>query len=259
MDRLLDRRIIVTGAGSGIGAAVVQRFLGEGASVVAVDRNLSDFGIPIGHPKLRTVEGDLVDYETNVKARNLAVEEFGGLDVFVANAGRWDFFKRLDAMTRDELDEGFESLMGINVKAVLMGAHCASENLKETRGVFIATGSNAAFRAGGGGVLYTATKFAVRGIVAQLAVELAPGVRVVGVAPGATDTPISGTKSLGQSEFRMNADSRRMTRMASHIPLKRVSAPEEHTDLYVLLASKSEAPYVTGTILISDGGLCAGQ
>jgi NAD(P)-dependent dehydrogenase (short-subunit alcohol dehydrogenase family) len=119
----------------------------------------------------------------------------------------------------------------------------------------IVTGSNACFLAGGGGALYTASKFALRGLVMQLAKEFAPLVRVNGVAPGATDTGISGPAALGQAAREMNEDPARMAAMAQHMLLGRVSAPEDHTALYVLLAARTESPYITGAMLLSDGGL----
>jgi NAD(P)-dependent dehydrogenase (short-subunit alcohol dehydrogenase family) len=95
-------------------------------------------------------------------------------------------------------------------------------------------------------------------MVAQLALEFAPDVRVNGVAPGATNTPLSGTVALGQENKEMNEKTDRLELMGEHIPLGRVSEPEEHTGLYVMLASE-ESTYMTGSLLVSDGGLTAGQ
>ena len=139
----------------------------------------------------------------------------------------------------------------------LFGARAAAAALRRSKGALIATGSNASFLAGGGGTLYTASKFALRGAIMQLAIEFAPDVRVNGVAPGATDTAISGPASLDQQGKEMNQDGERMAAMESHIPLGFVSKPEDHTGLYVLLASRRNSRYITGTILVSDGGLTA--
>ena len=89
----------------------------------------------------------------------------------------------------------------------------------------------------------------------QLAKEFAPEVRVNGVAPGATDTALAGPAALGQREQAMNADAARMAVMASHMLLGRVATPAEHASLFVLLASKTESAYITGAMLLSDGGL----
>lgn len=259
MQMLLDRRVIVTGAGSGIGKAIVTRFLDEGARVLAVVRKSEQIEDFLTHDNFCHVVGDVNNYATNELAVTTITDKWGGLDVMIANAGVWDFFKKLQKMSPQELEDGFEQIMSTNVRAVLMAGHASYSALQDSHGCLITTGSNACFRPGGGGPLYIASKYALRGIVAQLALDFAPNVRVCGVAPGATDTPISGPDGLNQRDKSMNADRTRLASMGEHIPLGRVSAPEEHTDLYVTLASAKGARYVTGTILVSDGGLSAGQ
>jgi NAD(P)-dependent dehydrogenase (short-subunit alcohol dehydrogenase family) len=173
----------------------------------------------------------------------------------VANAGLWDFHKRLERQAPQELERGFVEIFAVNVLAPLYGARAAAGALRQSKGSIIVTGSNACFLAGGGGALYTASKFAVRGLVMQLAKEFAPDVRVNGVAPGATDTGISGPAALGQHQREMNADASRMAATAQRMLLGRVASSAEHTSLYVLLASRAEASYITGAMLVSDGGL----
>jgi NAD(P)-dependent dehydrogenase (short-subunit alcohol dehydrogenase family) len=250
-------RAIVTGAGSGIGRSVVRRFLAEGASVVAVIRNPSEQKSLAAEGAL-TVVGDVARYRTSEEAVALAEERFGGLDVFVANAGLWDFHKKLEKQTPEELDAAATEIFGVNVMGTVFAARAALGALRRSKGSIIATGSNACFRAGGGGCLYTASKFALHGVVLQLAKELAPDIRVNGVAPGATDTGLSGPGSLNQQDKSMNADEARLAAMASHIPLGFVANPEDHVGLYVLLASRENSRYMTGSMLLSDGGLTAG-
>jgi NAD(P)-dependent dehydrogenase (short-subunit alcohol dehydrogenase family) len=254
MARLDGRRAIVTGSGSGIGRAVVRRFLKEGAQVVAVVRKQADVAA-LEDEGAAVVVGDVSQYATAERAVAEAVTRFGGLDAYVANAGLWDFHKRLEKQSGTEIEAAFQEVFGVNLLGAAFGARSALAELRKSGGSMIATGSNACFLAGGGGALYTASKFALRGLVMQLAKEFAPDVRVNGVAPGATDTSISGPVALGQSSREMNGDPERMTSMAQHMLLGRVSTPEEHASLYVLLASKDEAPYVTGAMLLSDGGL----
>ena len=254
MPRLDGYRAIVTGAGSGIGRAVVRRYLLEGAKVVAVVRNAQDVAA-LEQEGAAVVVGDVSRYETAERAVERAQALWGGLDVYVANAGLWDFHKRVEKQTPDELRAAFDEIFGANLLGALYGARAGLEALRASRGSVIVTGSNASFLAGGGGALYTASKFALRGLMMQLATEFAPDVRVNGVAPGATDTGISGPAALGQAAREMNADAARMAAMKSHMPLGRVSVPADHAALYVLLASREESPYVTGTMLRSDGGL----
>ncbi len=254
MARLDGRRAVVTGAGSGIGRAIVRRFVSEGAEVVAVVRKDADV------PALEAdgavvVVGDVSRYETAERAVAEATARFGGLDCYIANAGLWDFHKRLEKQTPQEIEAGFNEIFGVNFLGAAYGARASIAALRQSLGSLIVTGSNACFLAGGGGALYTSSKFALRGLVMQLAKEFAPEVRVNGVAPGATDTGISGPAAFGQREREMNADPSRMEVMARHMLLGRVSRPEDHTSLYVLLAARDEAPYVTGAMLLSDGGL----
>lgn len=254
MPRLTGTRAIVTGAGSGIGRAVVRRYLAEGAQVIGVVRKEADRD-PLEAEGALVVCGDVARYDTAERAVAQAIDRFGGLDVYVANAGLWDFHKRLERQQPAEIERAFHEIFGVNLLGALYGARAAVAALRESRGSVIVTGSNACFLAGGGGALYTASKFALRGLVLQLAREFAPDVRVNGVAPGATDTALSGPSALGQAVLAMNASAERMAAMARHMPMDRVSQPEDHASLYVLLATRAESAYVTGAMLRSDGGL----
>ena len=152
------------------------------------------------------VVGDVAQHNTAARAVARAETAFGGLDTYVANAGLWDFYKRVDRQTPDELAAAYHEIFGVNLLGALYGAHAALPALKASGGSVIVTGSNACFLAGGGGALYTASKFALRGLVLQLAKEFAPSVRVNGVAPGATRTPLSVRDALGQADREMDAD-----------------------------------------------------
>jgi len=254
MGRLAGVRAVVTGAGSGIGRAVVKRYLAEGARVVAVIRN------PEQQAELEAegavvVIGDVAQHDTAARAVSRAETVFGGLDTYVANAGLWDFYKRVERQSPEELTAAYHEIFGVNLLGALYGAHAALPALKASGGSVIVTGSNACFLAGGGGALYTASKFALRGLVLQLAKEFAPSVRVNGVAPGATRTPLSGPEALGQGNREMDADAARIAEIPNHVPLGRISEPEDHADLYVMLAARNESRYMTGTMILSDGGL----
>jgi NAD(P)-dependent dehydrogenase (short-subunit alcohol dehydrogenase family) len=254
MGRLKGMRAVVTGAGSGIGRAVVRRYIAEGARVVAVIRNPGQ-RVDLEAEGALVVIGDVAQHDTAARAVTQAETSYGGLDTYVANAGLWDFYKRVERQTPQELSAAYHEIFGVNLLGALYGAHAALPALKTSGGSVIVTGSNACFLAGGGGALYTASKFALRGLVLQLAKEFAPAVRVNGVAPGATRTPLSGPDALGQANREMDADAGRIAEIARHVPLGRISEPEDHTDLYVMLAAKNESRYVTGAMILSDGGL----
>ena len=111
---------------------------------------------------------------------------------------------------------------------------------------------------GGGGILYTMGKHALVGMVKQLALELAPDIRVNGVGPGGTLTGLSGTEALGQTDRTINANPVQFDeRVGAAVPLGFAQRPEDHTGLYVLLASSENARAVTGEIFMSDGGVGA--
>lgn len=253
MGRLEGVRVIVTGAGSGIGRAVLRRYRQEGARVVAVVRDANEVTV-LEDEGVAVVVGDVAQYGTAERSVAMALKLFGGLDVYVANAGIWDFRKRIEEQSERELTLAYHEIFGVNFLGTLFGARAAVAALRESRGSIIATGSNASFLAGGGGALYTASKFALRGLIMQLATEFAPDVRVNGVAPGATDTGLSGPEALQQGEQHLNADPGRMDAIRSRMRMGRISHPEDHASLYVLLAAKAESGYVNGAMLRSDGG-----
>jgi NAD(P)-dependent dehydrogenase (short-subunit alcohol dehydrogenase family) len=254
MQRLAGLRAIVTGAASGIGRAVAKRYVGEGARVLGVVQR-EDERVGLEAEGVEVVVGDVAGFNTAHAMVEHALDLFGGLDIVVANAGIWDFNRKLERYGPDRLEAAFDEIMRVNVGGPLFAARAAAAALRASRGVMIFTGSNASFLAGGGGALYTASKFAVRGLVMQLSREFAPDVRVNGVAPGPTETPLSGPVSGGQDGQALNSDPGRVAAMAGAVPLQRVAAPEDHADLYVVLGSSRESGFVTGAMFVSDGGL----
>lgn len=257
---MLDGKVaLITGAGSGIGRAVAQRFVAEGAKVVALDISrdrLAALQNLLGVDALLPVEGDVREFESNREAVAQAVSKFGGLDIFVGNAGIFDGFRSLGALAPGEISRGFDEVFAINVKGYLLGAKAAQAELARRRGAIIFTVSSAGFYPGGGGAIYTASKHAVVGLVRQLANELAPEVRVNGVAPGGTvDTELQAAPSLGPSQLPTDAQARE-ERMKRGSLLGVAARGEDHAGAYAFLAS-DQARVITGAIINSDGGLGA--
>ena len=193
---------LVTGGGSGIGRAVVDRYIEEGARIAVVDvakDRLDDLSAAYGD-RVICIEGDVTKIETNRRAVKQTVDVFGKLDVFVANAGIGDAFRELVDIPEDDVAKVYTEIFDLNIKSVIIGARIAITELLKTDGSIIVTLSNSAFYPDGGGVMYISSKHAALGIVRQLAHEFAPHVRVNGVSPGGTKTDIRMPVSLGLDE-----------------------------------------------------------
>ena len=195
----LDNKVaLVTGGASGLGRAIVERFVEEGARVAILDRareRSEELAKQLGE-RGAAIVGEVTVLADNQRAVAETVRRFGRLDCFVGNAGIWDFSTSLAALPEDRIDAAFDELFGVNVKGYLLGAKAAFRELAKTRGSIVFTVSNAGFYPCGGGPLYTASKHAVVGLIRQLAYELAPKIRVNGVAPGAIPTDLRGPRSL---------------------------------------------------------------
>ena len=254
--RLDDHVALVTGAGSGLGRAVVERFVAEGARVGVLELDAdkaADLTAAFGDA-VRVTVGDATTFDDNAAAVAATVDAFGGLDTFVGNAGVWDYGLGLDALPIDGLDGAFDEVFSLNVKAYLLGAKAAVDEVRRRRGSLLYTVSNAGVWPGGGGPLYVASKHAVVGLVKQLAYELAPDVRVNGVAVGALPSDLRGPRALGMDE--MSFSSLPVDRIAeAFTALERPISAADYTGHYVLLASRVDGATATGSIHVCDGGV----
>jgi NAD(P)-dependent dehydrogenase (short-subunit alcohol dehydrogenase family) len=247
---------VVTGAGSGLGLALVDRFVAEGARVVAFDRSAERVSaVEAQHgDTVVGVVGDVTVPGDNEAAVAQAISSFGRLDVFVGNAGLFDYGARLVDTPIEALAHGFDELFAVNVKGYLLGVKAAAQALGESGGNVVLTASLASRNAGVGGAVYTASKHAVVGLVEQLALELAPAVRVNAVAPGFMRTDIRGPGALGQADRTLASmpDLDELARVV--LPLGVLPEPAAYTGHYVQLASRANAAATTGTVVECDGG-----
>lgn len=253
----LDGQVaLVTGGGSGIGRAVVARFIEEGARVGVMERVATradqlrtEFG-----DKVIGIAGDVARMEDNRRAVAETVYAFGRLDVFVGNAGIFDVYAKLAEFDDEKLARAYEELFGVNVKGVIFGAKASLPELKKTAGSMVFTASVAGQNSGGGGALYTASKHAVVGLIRQLAVELGPDIRVNGVAPGGTMTDLRGLSSLGNDDRSQFADPAMAERLRAGNPLHIALEPPDLAGAYVFLSSRRNARGITGTVVTVDAG-----
>lgn len=247
---------LVTGAGSGLGRAIVDRFIEEGARVVALEYDAAKVEALQNDVRdgLVAVRGDASSLADNRRAVATAVDRFGKLDTLVCNAGLWDGNRLLGSVDDDRFDETFDRIFGLNVKGYVAGAKAAAPVLAKTGGSILYTLSNASFLPDGGGVWYTASKHAGVGIVRQLAFELAPAVRVNGVAPGAFASDLRGPASLGLDRSSLTGD-RSDDVIAAALPVDFSPAADDYTGMYVALASARDGRTTTGSVFQCDGGL----
>lgn len=259
--RLEEQVALLTGGATGIGAAVVARYIEEGARVgvlVKDDEQAALVRARHGDAAIAII-GDVRNYADNERAVSETVRAFGKLDLFVGNVGIWDYMTPLADLDPEQLSATLDEILAVNLKGYFFGARAAIQELRKTKGSIIFTASTSSFYTGGGGTPYVASKHAVLGLIRQLAWELAPDVRVNGVAPGGTRTPLSGTESGGTAEMRMQDMEGLDNLIAGMTPLARIAEPDDHSGLYALLASRRDSAYMTGTVLLSDGGIGIGK
>lgn len=246
---LRDKRVLVTGASTGIGAAVAKGFAAAGAQV-AVHYNASAAEakkvvgeIEAARGKALALKGDLGGKTGAVAVVEEAVRQLGGLDVLVNNAGAL-----LRRAPLGEIDDAlFEKVVDLNVRAVVMASQAAVPHLKQAgRGSIVNTTSIAARNGGGpGSAIYGGAKAFVSSITRNMARELAPqGVRVNAVAPGVIMTPFH--ERFTSPEL--------LEQLRKGIPMGYVGAPEECVGAYLFLASHAMSGYITGQTIEVNGG-----
>ncbi|WP_030928080.1 3-(cis-5,6-dihydroxycyclohexa-1,3-dien-1-yl)propanoate dehydrogenase [Streptomyces sp. NRRL S-646] len=256
---------LITGGGSGIGRAVALRYLAEGASVAVLGRGAAQLEEVVAaagdlSDRVLPLTGDVRSPDDLHRAVDATVERFGKLDILVPNAGIWDYHRSVTKLDGKELSEAFDEIFGINVKGYGLAVEAAWRELVATRGSIVMTLSNASFHTDGGGPLYTASKHACLGLLRQFAYELAPRVRVNGVAVGGMRTKLRGPQSLGLQNRTLEASFAKNEASGQEqqplIPLYDSSVePEDFTGPYVLLASRANSGTVTGAVIPADGGI----
>lgn len=242
------QRVLVTGAASGIGAAVAAAFVASGASVTGLDR---DHG---SDSRVVSVVGDVRAPETVRRAVAAAAPE-GRLDVLVLAAGVHDGGAGLDVDLED-LAATVDSVCTINVKGYILALAAAAPALRAAAGAVVVVLSDASFMSGGNGagIAYTAAKHADVGVLRWAARALAPEVRVNGVAPGGVRTGLRVERGpeTGRALWD-DSSAEREKRIRDGNPLG-VLLSAEQVAHYVQLLADPAASALTGEILRLDGG-----
>ncbi|MCP5145902.1 MAG: glucose 1-dehydrogenase [Gammaproteobacteria bacterium] len=246
---LTGKAAIVFGGTAGIGLATVRLLIERGARVLAAGLNSSDARVALAgvgdEASLLWREVDVRDEAAVSGAVAAAAEAFGRVDIAINNAGVESSFGPVQDAQQDE----FDKLMGINLRGIWLGLKYEIPHMLAHGGGAIVNTSSQAGVAGIANVaLYTASKHAVVGLTRAVALENAiHNIRVNAVAPGPVDTGLLHRMVDGHIPVSVIADS---------VPMKRVSQPAEIAEAIVWLASDA-ASYVTGHVLVADGGITA--
>lgn len=244
MNRLLENKVcLITGAGKGIGRAIAEKFLCEGAVVYANDINEAELAWCVNNEHCDRLHGtpfDICDFSEAKSCIMRIKKECGRIDVLVNNAGivSYEFISMIDY---DRLRRMFE----VNVLALInMTQLAARVMMRQKSGSIINMASMVGVKGAKGQLSYSATKGAVVSITRSASKELAEyGIRVNAVAPGMVAT--ERFKSVIENKFENRIED---------IGFGRMAAPDEIADAYVFLASDM-SKYITGQILGVDGGL----
>ncbi len=250
MQTLTGRRAIVTGAASGIGRATARRLAEEGAAVVVGDLDLEGATrvaeeIHAEGGRAIAVRCDVTSSDDCRQLVSTAVEQLGGLDILVNSAG---IIRRANVV--DTTEDEWNRVMAVNVGAVfLTGKHAVPVMTAGGGGAIVNIGSGWGLKGGPDAASYCASKGAVVNLTRAMAIDHGPaGVRVNCVCPGDTDTPMlrSEARQLGADETVFLAES-------AVRPLARLGTPDDIAQA-VLYLSSDAAAWVTGAVLVVDGG-----
>lgn len=251
--KMENKSVVITGAGSGMGRAMTELFVKEGAKIIAADIN--EKGVKELIETLGKTPGEITYCQTDVSKRDqvenmidVAIEKYGRLDVLINNAGILD----LMVPVGDLEDSMWEKVMAVNTNSVMYASRKAVNVMKaqEGGGCIVNTASIGGLNGCRAGAAYTASKFAVVGLTKNIGFMYAKdGIRCNAICPGSIETNIaSGLASANKFGLEKS--------MAGMGANPRNAKPEEVAKVALFLAS-SEASFVNGTTVTVDGGWTA--
>lgn len=240
MRGLKDKVAIITGAASGIGLAITRRFMDEGVSVCAVDRDGDKLGALAALGDVLPVHCDVTDDDAPSTIVAAALGRFARFDILVNNAGRGN-----SRPAHETSDADWDEWLAINLRGTFRLSRDALPTLRQTRGSIVNIASTLGLQGYQRQASYSAAKAGVIGLTRQMAVDYsADGIRVNVVAPGIILTP--------QTKERMKAPAFR-AQVVGTCPFGRPGEAEEVAGAVAFLSS-ADASYITGQTLAVDGG-----
>ncbi|NKJ47693.1 short-chain dehydrogenase [Burkholderia sp. SG-MS1] len=246
MNRLANKVAVITGGNSGIGFAMAKLFVTEGAHVLIVGRRQAAVNAAVAElgDQALGLTGDLADPATHDRVTSLVADRFGGLDIYVANAGV-NTIARSGLVTPDEYDAQFAT----NTRSVFFGVQKIASQLRDG-GAILLTSSIASSKVFDGHAVYAGSKAAIEAFARSWALEFKErSIRVNVISPGPVDTPILSKMGIAASDRPAFENA-----VAEKIPLGRLGRAEElaHTALFLV---SDESSFVTGISLNVDGGM----
>lgn len=255
MGRFTGKTVVVTGAGSGIGAAISKLFAADGANVVGID--ISELGLNDTVSEITMHGGtaigfvaDVTNYESVRRAAQTASNRFGRIDVWINCAG----YSRIIPMLNCT-EEIWDRTMEINLKGCFFCCQVAIEQmLKQGKGAIVNVSSESGKRGGAQYQAYCASKFGIIGMTQSIAQEFArSGIRANCVCPGVVPTPMWDKQRVDYANKRNIAPEDVMDYFCNKIPMGRLCSYEDLYGIIGFLAS-DDSRYMTGQALNATGG-----
>ncbi len=250
---LKDKVVLITGAAGGIGIAAAKAFAKEGAKLALVDLNedaLKKASEQVEASEILLVPADVTNEDQVKNYVDKTVEKYGRIDVFINNAG----VNGANATITEQSEKNLRFVMDVNFFGAYYGLKYVLHVMQEQKsGSVVNTASNGGWLGAPGMSVYVASKHALVGLTKTAALEMAPyGVRVNGVAPGATNTDMM--RRIEANAVGEEHAEEAQKAFAAAVPMGRYATPDEIADLMVFLGSDKSA-FIDGTIVRIDGGM----